>query len=64
MHADIYHMGAERRVLVGDAGVGPQSRLATVLRVDVPCAPARPLARKRWPSEHEVWRRRLGGIGC
>ncbi len=36
--ADIHHAGAERRVLVGDMGIEQPSRLATVLRVDVPCA--------------------------
>ncbi|GHL84141.1 hypothetical protein ECZU36_58150 [Escherichia coli] len=52
--ADIHHAGAERRVLVGDMGIEQPSRLATVLRVDVPGALARPPARKRWPSEDEV----------
>ncbi|GAS59631.1 hypothetical protein NGUA37_02747 [Salmonella enterica] len=36
--ADIHHAGAERRVLVGDMGIEQPSRLATVLRVDVPGA--------------------------
>ncbi len=36
--ADIRHAGAERRVLVGDMGIEQPSRLATVLRVDVPGA--------------------------
>ncbi len=39
--ADIHHAGAERRVLVGDMGIEQPSRLATVLRVDVPGALAR-----------------------
>ncbi len=37
-YADIHHAGAERRVLVGDMGIEQPSRLATVLRVDVPGA--------------------------
>ena len=35
-HADIHHLGVERRVLVGDVGVERPPWAAAVLRVDVP----------------------------
>lgn len=37
-HADVHHLGVERRVLIGDVGVEQLSRFAAVLRVDVPGA--------------------------
>ena len=37
-HADVDHLGVERRVLVGDVGIESPSWTAAVLRVDVPRA--------------------------
>nr|CAH0654097.1 Mobilization_integration [Citrobacter youngae] len=53
--ADIHHAGAERRVLVGDMGIEQPSRLATVLRVDVPGALA-PATTPRGSAGHRRMR--------